>query len=466
MAFSAQSDRETYRVIVLGRNGSELLLSRTEAGLRFPDVMTPRRGRVAEHLTTAMNSEWGEDVICLFELGPEDLLGTGDVRYQVTNHWRSPGRPAVPTQWVSPEDLREASFADPYDYSALQMSLAQCRAAVCDPNARPFARRGWFHDLCSWAGEVLASRGLHLSGDFRQLNASSSFSLVRLETNGPAVWFKAVGEPNKREFTITLQITKTFPCYAPEFVAALPVWNGWLTFEAVGTNLAETSDLALWTRAASALAKLQIESISKCRPLLDSGAHDLSLAILDKAVSPFLEVIAGLMREQTKIPPPIVSNEGLALLSERIHEAISRLSQCGIPDTLGHLDLNPGNIIVAPDGCMFLDWAEAYVGHPFYSFQYLLEQFRRMAGEDPAAENAFTDSYLKPWTDIASIESLRDATTLAPLVAAFAYGAGTNAWRSPGRLRDPKAAGYLRALARRMKHEADELTERSAPCLS
>jgi hypothetical protein len=281
------------------------------------------------------------------------------------------------------------------------------------------------------------------------------------------VWFKAVGEPNEREYPITLKLANAFPEYIPKLVGARSDWNGWLTFEAVGTNLADNRDPSIWESAAAALARLQIESIGKWEGLVDLGARDLRATSLVETVSPFLEAVAGLMSQQSKMPPPVLSKRDLAVLGERIRDAISALPEYGIPDTLGHLDLNPGNTIVsAPAECIFLDWAEAYVGHPFYSFQYLLQHFRRMAGEDPVAEHAFTSSYLKAWTGIASVGSLTEAMALAPLVAAFSYGAGTGAWRTSERLRDPKVAGYLRALTRRMKREADQLSERNAPCLS
>jgi hypothetical protein len=55
---------------------------------------------------------------------------------------------------------------------------------------------------------------------------------------------------------------------------------------------------------------------------------------------------------------------------------------------------------------------------------------------------------------------------LAPLLAAFAYAVGAGAWMQPERLRDPKTAGYLRSLVRRMNREANELGERRSSCLS
>lgn len=460
-----QGDHVTYRVLVFPRDGAEILLKCSQSGLHFPEVTVPRWERVADNIAYAMKQKWAEEVICLFE--PDSSLAAGSSPYMIARHWRACGTPPASLQWTSVGELAANLFNHSEDYRVMHESLAECLAAVADTRRGIFARLGWFEELCGWTGQAIAPRGIHLAGDFRQMNASPTFSLIRLETNGPALWFKAVGEPNQREFPITLQIAKNFPKYSPQLIASRADWNGWLSLEAKGTALAETRELSLWTQAAAALARLQIESMDRARLLLDSGAHDLSLSALGKAVSPFLDVIARLMREQTKIPPPTISDEDLALLAERIHGAVSALDQLGVPDTLGHLDLNPGNLIVGEtDGCIFLDWAEAYVGHPFYGFQYLLEHFRRLAGKDPAAEQALTSIYLAPWTQIVSSEALRESMTLAPLLAAFAYAAASDAWRAPERLRDSKLAGYLRSLTRRMNREANQLSERSMPCLS
>lgn len=460
---SEQGDHVIYRVLVFGRDGTEILLTRSGSGLQLPEISILKWERMAENVTSAVERQWGEVVVCLFE--PDWLLPDESSRYVVARHWRTCERSSAPLRWIPIHDLSDAWFSVPSDIRMVQDSLARCRMPSCETD--PFTHLNWFEELCEWAAKAINPRGLRLTGNFRQLNASPAFSLIRFETNGPAVWFKAVGEPNQREFPITLALANGFPKYMPDLIATRSDWNAWLTSEAGRTNLAETHDPSLWRNAAAALANLQIESIGNGERLIGCGAHDLTPTRLLETVSPFLEVIAELMNRQPKTSPPVLSKGDLAVLGERIRSAISDLQEFQLADTLGHLDLNPGNVIVkSPAQCVFLDWAEAYVGHPFYSFQYLLQHFRRMVGEDPIAEHAFTSSYLHPWSDLASVEPLREAMALAPLIAAFAYGAGTNAWHTPDRLRDPKVAGFMRALARRMKREADQLSERSAPCLS
>ena len=226
---------------------------------------------------------------------------------------------------------------------------------------------------------------------------------------GPAVWFKAVGKPNLREFPITLALARLFPQYIPPILAARPEWNGWLALEVEGTNLGETQDAQHWNTAASALAKLQIESIGRIGALIDSGARDLRASALLKLVRPFLDAMGQLMEKQTKVPPPVLSRSELVLLGEQIEEALSLSTDLGIPDALGHLDLNPGNVIVSEGHCVFLDWAEAYVGNPLFSFQYLVEHFRRMAGVNVTAESGLTSAYAQKWQSLVSPERLAEA---------------------------------------------------------
>ena len=466
MERSPLSDNETYRVIVLRKPGAEVVLASKSAGFSLPEVTIPRWQRVAENLTAAVKRQWGEEVVCLFHPDTSTLgLDDNQIHYQVAEHWRHFGESEVPIRWVPVEDLRQNSFVYASDYAAIQRSLAECDTWARDPVAGPFAQLGWFKELCKWIEEVIAPRRLHLGGNFRQLNASRSFSLIRFETDGSAVWFKAAGEPHQRELPITRTLAQLFPKYLPPILAARSTWNGWLMPEVEGTNLDETTDISLWEAAASALANLQVESINSQRELVDCGAHDLRIKPLRNLVSPFMDVAAELMKNQSKAPPAVLGDMELRLLQERLQDALSALGDLGIPDTLGHLDLNPGNLIVSEGRCLFLDWAEAYVGQPFFTFQYLLEHLRRMSSADSISEERVVTSYLAPWTQVASGNCVAEAMLLAPLLAVFVYAAGAGAWMQPERLNDPKAAGYLRSLVRRMTREANDLSERRSSCI-
>jgi hypothetical protein len=216
LATAKQNECEIYRVILLGKSGTEVLLAPNGDRFALPAVNIPRWQRVAENLTAAVKTDWGEEVVCLFEpdVPASNMTGT---HYQATEHRRTSGRPNVPTQWVPFSALAHDSLIGPSDYLAVQQSIALCSAEGKESPSGPFARLGWFKDLSEWVATVIEPLGSRINGNVRQLNASPSFSLVRFETDGPALWFKAVGEPNQKEFSITCTLSQLFPNYLPGY---------------------------------------------------------------------------------------------------------------------------------------------------------------------------------------------------------------------------------------------------------
>lgn len=455
MSVSGQNASDVYRVIVTRRNGTEVLVVPEGIQHRFPLVEIPRDQRVAENVSAQFSRVWGEEIICI---SSQD----DDCNYQVAEHWRNSGKPQKRTRWAPVEALSKECFIDHFDYDQLQNTLHKMQVRKGN-TAQGFARLGWFRDLCAWAEAAARPVGLHLNGNFRQLNASESFSLIRFETNGPALWFKAVGQPNQREFPITMTLAELFPDYLPVVLASHDQWNGWLMQELEG-NALEPQDLRSWSRAVSALAELQIASMPYISRIRASGAHDLAPVRLSELVNDFITTMTQLMPLQTKIPPAVLSQEQLASLGQGIHEALETLDSTHLPNALGHLDLNPWNIIVSPDECRFLDWAEAYVGIPFLSFQYVLEHYRRSPAATMDGERLLTDEYYRPWKGVISPAAISDVFPFVPMLAAFAYAAGDEAWRDPSRLKEPGYSAYLRSLTRCMFREANALNERRSLC--
>jgi Phosphotransferase enzyme family len=458
-----QPEHDTWRAIVFSRDGSKVLLRISERGFVFPSVEIPRWERLAENLTAALTTEWGCDAVCLFAPNNSSQDDPKRHHYEVMECWRD--EPMRGTDWKPVHSLTADSFHDEAEFRTLTLCLDELDGYEHDP-ASPFAQRGWITRVRGWAADAICGLGLELGASFRQYNASPSFSLIRFETNGPPVWFKAVGEPNQREFPITLKLAELFPWFIPEILGTRPEWNAWLAREVEGTNLGDTKETALWQKAATGLAELQIESASGADSILDSDAHDLKTDTLFDSVDPFFDVVARLMEEQPRVPPPVLSREELSLLKVRIEDAFTLLGDLQIPNTLGHLDLNPWNVVVSGDRCIFLDWAEAYVGHPFFSWEYLLQHFRREVGADAVLESELVSAYKAPWRQLLSDDLMSEGIALAPLAAVFAYAAGTGEWKDQERLRDPKAGAYFRSLARRMNREAIQFTERRPACLS
>jgi len=239
-----QPDREIYRAVVLGADGRELLVVAHDHGpSSFPWVDIPRDQRLCRK--SYDGNEDGVELRNDLSIHPRpSILGRPHERSFAIRSWSA----AIKHMIFEPVGVGcrrccRAIFAKVADYAAVVQSVVECLAHVGGEAPGPFARIGWLTQLREWVEEVVTPLGLHLSRRFCQLNAAPRFSLIRLETNGPAIWFKAVGEPNLREFPSYAHAGRTFPeVPSADFGFALRVWNGWLAQEVEGTNLAETAD--------------------------------------------------------------------------------------------------------------------------------------------------------------------------------------------------------------------------------
>jgi len=196
-------------------------------------------------------------------------------------------------------------------------------------------------------------------------------------------------------------------------------------------------------------------SMSKLNLILSSGARDLRVPTLQEQSQTFFELMAGLMELQEKKTPPPLAGADLCELRSSIDEALQQLLGSEVPDTLGHLDCNPGNVVSSKNACTFLDWAEAVVGNPFLTFQYLLEYFRQAFPNNPGAEMALSSAYLAPWDALLDPCEVRKTMGVAPALAAYAQGVALVARRRHRLPSDPALARSLRGLTRRLHREIE-----------
>jgi thiamine kinase-like enzyme len=257
-------------------------------------------------------------------------------------------------------------------------------------------------------------------------------------------------------------LASLFPDSLPTIVASRPDWNAWLALESVGSPL--DSDPTAWATAAENLALLQLSSLRRTFDLIDSGCKDLRPCRLVDLVDPFFDTMAELMKQQTKIHPAPLSRQELDSLAQHIISAIAEIQDSAIPVALGHLDMNPDNVLVSGGRCVFLDWAEAYVGPPLFAFQYLLEHWRQLHKEDLRNEACLVACYAKHWTHFASPREIATTLRVVPLLAAFTYAVSSHNWRNHRDIQ-PTAAGYLRSQTRRMKREVDAWQQRRPACV-
>ena len=466
MSNPVQFEVEAWRLIILRRNASEFLVFETDSGFCLPRVEIPAHTRLAQTLNDQVKALWGLQVYSLYPLPPNTSTPGGPIaRCHVVEALQYEAIAPPVAQWIPIRLPMEARFVESEDFVAVQTWIKN----LGDRNSTglsAFDKPGWLLILREWVQKALQPFQMTLTGDFVQFNASANFSLIRFATDGEAVWFKAVGKPNLHEFSISVTLAGLFPEYLPSLLATLPACHGWLMADAGGPPLNAAKVPSAWKEAATALGALQTASLSSIDDLVEAGCRDLRLGTLLELVDPFLEVIADLMQEQSKMPPPILSRQELSDLGGTLKTALRRLQSVGIPDTLGHGDFNSGNILVGSARCTFIDWAEAQVGHPFLTFEYFLAHVRKDYPTIATFETDLRACYSKMLRSIASPEQIAEAFLFSPLVAVYAYAAGSHVWRDSERLKVPGFQGYLRNLTRKMKQAADLLQRRRVECLN
>jgi len=246
-----------------------------------------------------------------------------------------------------------------------------------------------------------------------------------------------------------------------KLIAVRSDWNAWLTDEIQGMGLDSIRDLDSWCRAARCLAELQVASIGRTSTILARGAHDSRLTTLLSLIPPFFAAIGGLMEAPVKTEPRRLNAQEMRATELRLTEALQELETDTIPDALNHFDLNPSNAIVGQHECKFVDWAEAAIGNPFFSFEYLRQHFVRALGDEAGATEEFRNSYVNVWRTVLSHSAIERTGELMPLIAPFAF-AVTLPWNDAHGDARSEFGGLLRSLARRMHREAEQLICRAA----
>lgn len=458
--------RDRYRILLLRKDGSELLAAGSRPPFSLPYVEVPACERVAENVTAAFRIRYGIRAICLFE--PDLPVMTGEERplYQVMEIRETDGALPQDSRWLPTDSFCDRSWTDSQDCAAVTAAMRQMHQFQSGKMRGPFGKSGWIDELFSWTQREIDRYGLRLTGELRQLNASPTFALLRLETDRFGVWFKAVGEPNLQEFPISVALSRLFPSFVPRVIATRPEWYSWLTMESAGSSLYETPSIEAWKCASETLARLEIESCGRSDQLFEAGCKDLRIPSLFALVDPFMDLMSELMEQQRKTPPPTLDSGALRMLGRQIKDVLRAMEDLSIPNTLGHRDFNPGNILCSFDRCIFLDWAEAYIGPPFLTFEFLREQWLRRQRGDTGSDMDISVPYQAAWQRILSPETICAAREFAPVLGVFTYASGTGALEDRTVLQRTRLPVYLRSMTRRMHAEMLRLQERRRLCCS
>jgi hypothetical protein len=448
------TESEIFLVVIPRKGNSEVLLVREDDRFALPQVTIPKWERTAEYITERVLDLWRLPTICLFRPTLKNISHeTVHQQYVVLEPRDKTWEPRRGLHWISRSEL-QSRLRSPIAIQRLEEILDESDSYDRGSLPGAFAKTGWFDHFISLVKKDLNSIGLTLTGNVRQFTGHPSYTLLRLETDGPAIWFKAVGPPNLHEYAVTISLTKMFPAYFPTVMRAYPEWRGWLSKEAPGVPLRQIEAPEKWAIVASTLGRLQREVVTSGYDLQGSECKDLRISTVVELIDPFLAVAKELMiRQTTKAPPPL-SHQDLVKLAAQLKRVCDRYLETGIPDSFGHCDFNLGNVFVDSESCTFLDLADAFVGPPFITFEYLRLQFCMKFPSNHSFRARLTDAYLEHWRDLLSEEQMRAGLYCTGPLAVLCYALSTQAWRSTDRLRDPFLGKCYRSLTRRMLLES------------
>lgn len=436
-------DHTEYRLAMILPKSRDLLVVSTCGHVHLPRISIPKWQRPAEQLTRAIEEQWQIKGIALdicSNASAADPCAIVEVR--------TPLCPVVPAglRLATLEEIPSQSLSDS-ERSYLHAIL------VGDRSSGPFSRISWVDEAQLWLrctlGDVIGGfAGIH------QINASSHFALIRLVTTlGTTYWLKGVGEPNTHEFQITLTLAKHATAYVPSLVAARQDWNAWIVRDA-GIPLDSTSDVQL-CRAAETLAELQQATIPHIDVLFESGCSDHRLPVLRARIPAIIEYLQEAMALQISRKVPRLSSQCLQSLEKILVDCCDSMEAIGVPNTLISNDISEGNILFDGQRCVFNDWAEACIGHPFIAFQLLNAHVSPNAGRTKAADRVRA-VYETNWLDRLSPVQIKRAFAFAPILAILSYLYGRGTWLHSTQRHDASFQGYARSLARRMNRAAQE----------
>jgi hypothetical protein len=451
--------------LIIVDSETRVLLVRNAETWSLPEVAIQRFTRIGYSATRAAKSKLGLDlfVILSVDLGVNSESSPCTDTVALVARLQTAGT-EVPDNLAWKYQI-EAPLSDE-DQSILRNALKEFQLYDSGVKVSSFGRYSSLDELRGWYLPYLEELSLRETG-IQQWNGDPWFALfqVNVEPTGEirpetpkALWFKAVGEPNTREFAVTQALTQECPYWFPKVIATKPEWNGWLMQEVNGHELDEETDGRPWALTARILAKVQKRFIGREEELLSLGCRDWRIPRVIEALDPFFEDMQEIMQRQSLDGPRRFDRSELRELKTRCQDLCRRVEDVDVPYTIAHGDFSPHNVIVSNGWPVLIDWAEAYVSFPFISWEYF---WNRMIKDHPEhsdwQERMHRNYAYRVWAPLLTKRRVDEGLKLSPAMAVLTlalYGID-----DPEQRANRRADRVKRSLVRRLHRELDALDQ-------
>jgi hypothetical protein len=453
------------KLVILGRN-LKVLMDANGDSFGLPEVTIPRYMRFAYSANVAAREKYGLelfDILSVSTARDSDESGVCIVARLQSETSLLP----VGLVWKDPDSIQSS------DRASLDAALGQFDLYHSGAEASNFGKYDSLDELRAWYRPFLDKLGVRET-NLLQWNGDQWFQLFRIaveptKADTPdtpdALWFKAVGHPNTREYAVIHLLTDEFPRYFPAIVGSKPEWNGWLMKEVRGHELDQETTRRPWSLTARLLAKIQKHFIGREDELLALGCRDWRMPKVLDALDPFFDSMEEIMPRQTKNPPRILTAGELRAMKIQCRELCKRVEDLGIPETIAHGDFSPHNVIVSnsePYGHPWMiDWAEAYVTFPFVSWEYFWNRTMLDHPEHLQWKPWVHGNYaVEVWEPLLGKKKTDAGLRLSPAMAVLLLAMYDI--HDPAEFRNPDRDKVKRSLTRRLHRELEVIQREGA----
>ena len=257
-----------------------------------------------------------------------------------------------------------------------------------DPHRAPYAEPGGPAASLRWAGEALHAFGrgpIQAAAQDRTWNLSAIWAL---RTSGGPVWLKQVPRFFAHESAVLRWIAGLgYGHLVPRVLAAAepPQPPGCILLDHVDGNDLYGAGLDVRIAIVADLHPVQ-------RAAADPVEELLRLGVPDRRTAPLIAALRGVVARHGG------GDRRLDALAAGLDERMARVAACGLPETLLHGDLHPGNVrghigATGPDGRprVVIDWGDSCVTHPAF------DVLRMTEGLAEGDARAVVDAWAAPW---------------------------------------------------------------------
>ena len=376
------------------------------------------------HINETARERFGLDVTVLRCLHDSDDNRRPVRVYEMEYHGINAQR-AHDLQWFTRAAIAHLSWRFAEDRASIEEWFSRGQSTAHEEWQSP----GWWQDAAKWIGDRVATDGAGRILRLTQLRAWDSSCVIQVHTEGGEYFFKAM-PANTRERAVVVFLASRIGGGVPQVVAHDPNRQWMLMRRSAGDSLEQHQNLERWAAGVAAYAAIQVRCVSLTADLARCGCLTLDMHRLEEEIERLIADTAAMLPDE----PDGLSASQIEYLRKQVptlKHGCRRLAASGVPFTIDHGDLWPGNILANETGCTIIDWEDVRIAHPFLSIAPLI------AGMDTyqptmnlrGALDRFRDIYSGAFSEWTGSQQMRETFAIAEPIGMMDMA--IRYWRQP-----------------------------------